>query len=73
MGPSASGNEISIPTSDAGVAGVPGDDQGWANGTRSPGRTQGDHPPRRSSRSRSPAARDADRGYASIFVQFNSY
>ncbi|PSR72076.1 hypothetical protein PHLCEN_2v12057 [Hermanssonia centrifuga] len=65
MGPTTNGGGISIPTNDAPMSGSapgPGDDQVWSNGGRSPSRTQGDHPPRRSSRSRSPGARDGDRG-----------
>lgn len=63
MGPPSNGGGISIPTGDAPMTNAaPADDQAWSNGARSPGRGQGDHPPRRSSRSRSPT-RDADRGY----------
>ncbi|KIP04932.1 hypothetical protein PHLGIDRAFT_176971 [Phlebiopsis gigantea 11061_1 CR5-6] len=62
MGPPSNGGGISIPTGDAPMTNAaPADDQAWSNGARSPGRGQGDHPPRRSSRSRSPT-RDADRG-----------
>lgn len=62
MGPSSNGGGISIPANDVPMStGTPVDEQGWSNGARSPSRTQnGDHPPRRSSRSRSPV-RDGDR------------
>lgn len=72
MGPSANGGGISIPTTDAPMS-APGDEQGWANGARSPGRTQGDHPPRRSSRSRSPGVRDAERGYVQSINPHTAY
>jgi hypothetical protein len=70
MGPPSSGGGISIPTGDAPMSnGAPGDDQAWSSGARSPGRGQGDHPPRRSSRSRSPTARDSDRGLVMSTLQ----
>ncbi|OBZ79801.1 Serine/arginine-rich splicing factor SR45a [Grifola frondosa] len=53
------GGGISIPTHEATLANGGPDDQGWSNGNRSPPR--GVEPPRRSSRSRSPA-RGGDRG-----------
>ncbi|KAH7926872.1 RNA-binding domain-containing protein [Leucogyrophana mollusca] len=55
---------ISIPSHDANMNGgnAPGDEPSWNNGGRSPVRDRGGDPPRRSSRSRSPGARDADRG-----------
>lgn len=60
MGPPSSA-AISIPTQDATMVnapGVAGDDSGWPPvGGRSPGRGDGP-PPRRSSRSRSPGARN---------------
>lgn len=65
MGPPSNGGGISIPTGDAPMSnGAPGDDRAWSSGPRSPSRGQGDHPPRRSSRSRSPTRGD-DRGYVS--------
>ena len=67
MSNAANGGGIGIPTSDAPMAnGAPLDHQAWSSADApSPSRTQGggDVPPRRSSRSRSPGARDADRGY----------
>lgn len=61
MGPASNGGGISIPTGDAPMSNGTRDDQGWSN-SRSPPRDQGDHPPRRSSRSRSPARGGDDRG-----------
>ncbi|KDQ62974.1 hypothetical protein JAAARDRAFT_188608 [Jaapia argillacea MUCL 33604] len=50
---------ISIPTSDIPMANGNSQEQSWSNGGgRSPGRDQGGDPPRRSSRSRSPGARE---------------
>ncbi|GJE98861.1 RNA-binding domain-containing protein [Phanerochaete sordida] len=61
MGPASNGGGISIPTSDAPMSNGARDEQGWSN-SRSPPRDQGDHPPRRSSRSRSPTRGGDDRG-----------
>ncbi|CDO73389.1 hypothetical protein BN946_scf185013.g23 [Trametes cinnabarina] len=57
MAPPANGAGISIPTNDNAISSGPAqDEQSWNNGARSP---RGAEPPRRSSRSRSPA-RNAD-------------
>ncbi|CAL1694737.1 unnamed protein product [Somion occarium] len=65
MGPTNGSAGISIPTHEAGLSngghGGP-DEQNWTNGGRSPGRAPGGEPPKRSSRSRSPVAREGGRG-----------
>ncbi|THH31044.1 hypothetical protein EUX98_g3167 [Antrodiella citrinella] len=63
MGPPTNGGGISIPTHDAppsndGALGRP--DEPWANGAGRSPRGQGGEPPRRSSRSRSPSARERE-------------
>ncbi|KAM5539960.1 hypothetical protein V8D89_006463 [Ganoderma adspersum] len=61
MAPPSNSGGISIPTNDAPMStSGPNDDQSWNNGGRSPQRS--DHPPRRSSRSRSPGRGGPDRG-----------
>ncbi|EGO05383.1 hypothetical protein SERLA73DRAFT_157931 [Serpula lacrymans var. lacrymans S7.3] len=65
IAPSNGAVGISIPTHDTalnGNNGLPGDEQSWNGGGRSPGRDRGGEPPRRSSRSKSPGARDSERG-----------
>ena len=73
MAPAHAGTAISIPAdvnmgNGNGIS--TGDDNNWAQ-SASPGRPSGDAPPRRSSRSRSPTAREGgDRGF--VFYHFFS-
>ncbi|KAI0789563.1 hypothetical protein C8Q75DRAFT_766261 [Abortiporus biennis] len=67
MGASTNGGAISIPTHEPSLANGGTQDEAWTNGgNRSPGRSQGGGPagdaPRRSSRSRSPGAREREGG-----------
>ncbi|KAF7791076.1 hypothetical protein EIP86_002037 [Pleurotus ostreatoroseus] len=62
MGSAANGGGISIPTGDAPMSnGAQLDHQTWSSAdAASPSRTQGGEPPRRTSRSRSPGARETE-------------
>lgn len=68
MDSAANGGGISIPTGDVPMSNGPQlDHQTWSSAdAASPSRTQGGEPPRRSSRSRSPGARQPERGYGFV-------